>query len=117
MTVGTVILEVEGEAQRVIKLSAVGKYPYISSNASEIDFGAVLVTKNVTRDLIIKNNSEVPASFQIVSKTAQGEFDQQFFGFTPDRGTIPAKMSFSVKTTFAPGFADTKTTANFKILC
>ena len=42
-------------------MSAVGKYPYISSNMAEIDFGAVLVTKNVSRDLVIRNNSEVPA--------------------------------------------------------
>jgi hypothetical protein len=32
VTVGTVILEVEGEPQRVIKLSAVGKYPFININ-------------------------------------------------------------------------------------
>jgi hypothetical protein len=49
VTVGTVILEVEGEDQRVLKLSAVGKYPYISSNLNEIDFGNVLVTRSQTK--------------------------------------------------------------------
>lgn len=117
VTVGTVILETEGEPQRVIKLSAVGKYPYISTSLAEINFGQVLVTKTVSRELIIKNSSEVPAEFQVVSRGGEGEFDQQFFGFVPSHGTIPAKMSFSVKTTFSPGFADTKTTASFRVVC
>ena len=65
VTVGTVILEVEGEEQRVIKLSAVGKYPYISANQAELDFGNVLVTKSVSKELVLKNSSEVPAEFYI----------------------------------------------------
>jgi hypothetical protein len=68
VTVGTVILEVEGEDQRVIKLSAVGKYPYISSNVNEVDFGNVLVTKSQTREIVLKNSSEVPAEFYIQKK-------------------------------------------------
>jgi cilia- and flagella-associated protein 65 len=76
VTVGTVVLEVEGESQRVVKLSAVGKYPYVSSSLTEIDFGQVLVTKTVTRELVIKNNSEVPAEFHIESLGSDGEFDQ-----------------------------------------
>ena len=57
VTVGTIVLEVEGEQQRVFKLSAVGKYPYISTSASELDFGNVLVTKSISKDLILKNHS------------------------------------------------------------
>lgn len=57
VTVGSVVLEVEGEDQRVFKLSAVGKYPYISSSLSELDFGNVLVTKQISKDIILKNNS------------------------------------------------------------
>jgi hypothetical protein len=68
VTVGTVILEVEGEEQRVFKLSAVGKYPYISANASELDFGNVLVTKSISKELVLKNNSEVPAEFSIAQR-------------------------------------------------
>jgi hypothetical protein len=49
VTVGTVVLEVEGEGQRVLKLSAVGKYPYISASSAELDFGSVLVTKPQAR--------------------------------------------------------------------
>ncbi len=73
VTVGTVVLEVEGEPQRVLKLSAVGKYPYISANSADLDFGTVLVTKPQSRELILKNNSEVAADFSIVRTTA-GEF-------------------------------------------
>lgn len=75
------------------------------------------MTKTVTRELILKNNSEVPAEFHIDRRADDGDFDEQFFGFSPDRGSIPSKMSFSVKVNYSPGFADTKTTANFKIKC
>jgi cilia- and flagella-associated protein 65 len=73
VTVGTVVLEVEGEPQRVLKLSAVGKYPYISASSADLDFGTVLVTKPQTRELILKNNSEVAADFSI-ARTTEGEF-------------------------------------------
>ena len=68
VTVGTVILEVEGEGQRVIKLSAVGKYPYISANITDVDFGRVLVTRTASREVVLRNSGEVPATFTIDSK-------------------------------------------------
>ena len=68
VTVGTVILEVEGEGQRVIKLSAVGKYPYISANVTDVDFGRVLVTRTASREVVLRNSGEVPATFTIDSK-------------------------------------------------
>lgn len=46
-------------------MSAVGKYPYISANHAELDFGNVLVTKSVSKELVLKNSSEVPAEFYI----------------------------------------------------
>lgn len=73
VTVGTVVLEVEGEPQRVIKLSAVGKYPYLSASTSDLDFGSVLVTKAATREVVIKNSSEVAGEFSI-GRSGSGEF-------------------------------------------
>jgi hypothetical protein len=57
----------------VLKLSAVGKYPYISASSADLDFGNVLVTKPQTREFILKNNSEVAADFSI-ARTTEGEF-------------------------------------------
>lgn len=71
----------EGEEQRVIKLSAVGKYPYISANYSELDFGNVLVTKSISKELILKNSSEVPADFYIQKSASDAEFNDQFITF------------------------------------
>lgn len=65
--VGTVVLEIEGEQPKVYRLSAVGKYPYISVKEATISFDDVLVTKPVTQELILKNSSEVQANFNIVS--------------------------------------------------
>jgi len=38
-------------------MSAIGKYPYISTNISSIDFGNVLVTNSINKEIILKNNS------------------------------------------------------------
>ena len=51
----------------MIRLSAVGKYPYISVNSQDVDFGDVLVTKQVSKEIILKNNSEVPAQFSLLN--------------------------------------------------
>lgn len=65
--VGTVVLEIEKESPKVFRFSAVGKYPYISVKESLINFDDVLVTKSVSKDLLLKNSSEVAANFKILS--------------------------------------------------
>jgi hypothetical protein len=116
VTVGTVVLEVEGEPQRVLKLSAVGKYPYISASSGDLDFGTVLVTRPQTRELVLKNSSEVAAEFSIC-RSGEGEFEDQFFRFEPERSVIPAKMSLAVKVSYLPGFADWRSISNFSVQC
>jgi hypothetical protein len=58
----------EGEESRVIKLSAIGKIPYLTINRKEIEFEGLLVGKCQTEDVIIKNQSQVEASFTIVKR-------------------------------------------------
>ena len=46
MFVSTVILSVSGEPAYPIKVSAIGKYPYLDINYKKIDFSTLLVGKN-----------------------------------------------------------------------
>ena len=48
------------EVTRVLKVSAIGKYPFITLDASDIDFETLLVGKTVTRVLQLQNSSVVP---------------------------------------------------------
>jgi hypothetical protein len=115
--VGTVVLEVEGEGQRVIRLSAVGKYPYISVSSQEVDFGDVLVTKQVSKEIILKNNSEVPAQFNLQNVLSSEEFNDNFYSFNPERGVVPAKMSYAVKVLYQPKFVDSHTLSLARLMC
>jgi len=47
----------EKEDPIVIKLSAIGKYPFISIPHKKYNFDSVLIGKTQTKDIIIKNLS------------------------------------------------------------
>jgi hypothetical protein len=59
----------------------------------------------------------VPAEFTIARKDGDGEFNDQFFSFQPDKGAVPPKMSFAVKVNYNPGFVDCRTLNNFNLQC
>jgi hypothetical protein len=43
------------EGHKVLKLSAIGKYPFITINQEKIDFESLLVGAVESRDIILKN--------------------------------------------------------------
>ena len=64
--VATIIVKIsEGatEVTRILKASAIGKYPFITLDAEDIDFDSLLVGKTVSRELKLQNSSLVPTSF------------------------------------------------------
>ena len=48
-----------------VKISAIGKYPFITVDNKDFDFGSLLVGKSASKDLIVTNSSEVPTNFTI----------------------------------------------------
>ena len=40
-----------------IKISAIGKYPYLDINYKKVDFGNLLVGKTKIKEVILKNSS------------------------------------------------------------
>ena len=114
--VSTIILRIEGEEAKVIKISAIGKYPHISVNVHNIDFENVLVGKSLTRDLIIKNHSQVKALFTI-EKVKHDDFKDSAFKLDFTHGEIPPKSSFLVKITYTPTVAHLISVTQFDINC
>jgi len=55
--VSTAILTIENEPPKVIKLSAIGKYPYITANIKKLDFESILVGTKKSKEVLIKNES------------------------------------------------------------
>ena len=46
--VATAIFHIDNEADKIIKISAIGKIPYITISRSKIDFEELLVGKKIT---------------------------------------------------------------------
>ena len=61
------------EVTRVMKVSAIGKYPFITLDAHDIDFDTLLVGKTVSRELQLQNSSSVPTSFVIEKVSDDGK--------------------------------------------
>lgn len=49
VVVATIVLEVDEEPPRIFKLSAIGKYSYLSCSSDQVDFNDLLVGKLDTR--------------------------------------------------------------------
>ena len=46
----------EGEEKsKVLKLSAIGKYPFLTINAERIDFETLLIGKVTEKEILVKN--------------------------------------------------------------
>jgi hypothetical protein len=49
------------EGTKVLKMSAIGKYPFVTINQERFDFETLLVGKVAQREVMLKNQSLVPA--------------------------------------------------------
>jgi hypothetical protein len=59
--VSTIILHIENEEPRITKISGIGKYPFLTLNTSKLNFEQLLIGKTATKEITIKNQSEVSA--------------------------------------------------------
>lgn len=60
-----------------VKLSAIGKYPFITADLKSFDFGSLLVGKTASKEINIINSSEVATNFTIDKISDDGK-DQSF---------------------------------------
>ena len=114
--VASTCMQVEGETDKVIKFSAIGKFPFLKTISSKIDFREVVYGKKKVKDLIINNDSEVSTRFHIHKL----EFDQYIdtsFSLDVDNGVIPPKSSFLVKITYKPMIWNLYSCTHFEIQC
>ena len=58
---------------RSLKVSAIGKYPFITINQEQIDFEELLIGKSCTKEITITNSSPVPTSFKISRTSDDGK--------------------------------------------
>jgi uncharacterized cupredoxin-like copper-binding protein len=73
--VGKVEMSVNNEIRKIIKLSAIGKIPFLTLTKTKVNFGEVNLLRSKTDRIEIKNVSEVSVGFKIRRKEADCEKD------------------------------------------
>ena len=116
VVVASTVFRVDSEEERVIKLSAIGKFPFLKTQNTKIDFQDVIYGKRKVKDLIIYNASEVTTYFNI-TPTSLDEYSDRSFSLDVDHGYIPPKSSFLVKITYRPMIWDLYSCTHFSINC
>lgn len=61
------------ELTRTLKVSAIGKYPFITLSHESIDFKSLLIGKTESKEITITNSSLVPTSFNIEKVNDDGK--------------------------------------------
>ena len=102
MVVATAVFKLfEGEeATKVLKISAIGKYPFLTINQEHIDFETLLVGKQSTKDIILKNESLVPVEFTIEKIKDDGK--DIAFSIDNYHGIIPPHTIFKLTVKYVP---------------
>ena len=94
----------EQKYSKIIKLSSVSKYPYITLNKNMLDFGTIQIGKTTEQELIITNLETVPAHFTIERTSTQPGKQPCSFYISNLTGDIPPKSNFLLKILFKPMF-------------
>ena len=90
--------------KKIIRLSSISKYPYLSLNKSNIDFSTVQIGHTSEQELIISNNENVPGKFTIKRTSTQPGKQPCMFYISNLTGEIPPKSNFLIKILFKPMF-------------
>ena len=90
--------------KKIIRLSSIAKYPYLSISKPNIDFGSVQIGHTNEQELIVSNNESVPAKFTIERTSTQPGKQPCMFYISNMVGDIPPKSNYLIKILFKPMF-------------
>jgi hypothetical protein len=115
--IATVVFKFQGGpddgASRVLKLSAIGKYPFLTINHERFDFESLLVGKVAEKDVVLKNNSLVPAQFSLEKVSDDGK--DLAFSIDEYAGTVPPGASFKITVKFVPTVVGLTSCVQYKV--
>lgn len=99
---------------KTIKVTAIGKYPYIGLSAHKLDFGELLTGFSSTKEIVLKNPSLVPAEFEIEKQEAEKDVIPAFW-IDVHKSSIPPNSSFLIKVNYAPKVVGLFSCTHFKV--
>lgn len=101
------------ELTRSLKVSAIGKYPFITLNTEMIDFEELLIGKVATKEVTITNSSPVPTSFTIQRVNDDGK--DTSIHLSHEHAQLLPNTTNTVTITYTPQIQDIITCAYFKV--
>ena len=107
------VMEGQSELTKVIKMSALGKYPFITLDASSFDFENLLVGKTASQVFNLQNSSLVPTKYTIEKVNDDGKD----FAIQVDHtsGEVAPSQIIKVTVTYTPQIAGVKSCTMFKV--
>lgn len=115
MVIVTAVFKFSGaeEGSKVLKMSAIGKYPFVTINHEKFDFESLLVGKQAQKDVILKNNSLVPAEFNVERVNDDGK--DIAFSIDNYHGVIPPGSSFKIIVKFIPSVVGQTSCTQYRV--
>lgn len=101
------------EATRSLKVSAIGKYPFVTLDQPAIDFETLLVGKQQTREVTICNSSQVPTSFNIERTNDDGKDAGLTLSHTS--GELGPGATSTIVVTYTPRIPEVISCAYFRV--
>ena len=99
-------ITLDDKVSKIMKISSISKYPYLTINKSSLDFGVIQIGKYTVQELVITNTESVPARFVISKHSEQPGKHPEVFYLSATKGEIPPYSAFLLKIkylTFFPG--------------
>ncbi|KAL0051980.1 hypothetical protein WJX82_005745 [Trebouxia sp. C0006] len=98
-----------------VKVSGVGKYPFLALERSQLQFGDVLVGEQVEQAVQLLNQGLVPADFCMKPLLASNGVADDTIRVSPTRGTLAAGAAASLRVSYTPTTSGTFACEHFAV--
>lgn len=99
--------------QRVLKMSGIGKFPFVSINHERLDFEQLTVGKELSKSVTLRNYSLVRAEYTLESVNDDGKDDS--IKLSNMHGEIAPGGSATIVVTFCPSIVGQFTSRQYSI--
>lgn len=97
-------ITLDDKVSKIMKISSISKYPYLTINKSSLDFGVIQIGKYTIQELVINNTESVPARFTISKHSEQPGKHPEVFYLSATKGEIPPYSAFLLKIKYVTFF-------------
>ena len=105
----------DSKVSKIIKISSISKFPYLSLNKASLEFGVIQIGKSSIQELIISNPENVAATFTITKHSEQPGKHPDIFILSHTNGEVPPHSSFLLKIKYQSCFPDVPAYETFDI--